>query len=192
NDKTPFQGWPTDEIDRVWLDSYLPGIVSTIDSHSASQLLDQTERLPLAGREDEYVITLDVFHQMHCLDIVRMALYRDRYDKHFYFPNGTVDYCKWLHVDHCLDQVRQALVCNADVSVVHYAWSDTVQGNRPRVDNQHTCRNYTKILEWASTRSIEAQDWHPSRHVVEDENGGFRIEKGRNHALDGQGECNAV
>lgn len=95
-------------------------------------------------------------------------------------------------VDHCLDQVRQALVCNADVSVVHYAWSDIVQGNRPRVDNQHTCLNYTKILEWASSRSIEAKDWHPSRHVVKDENGGFRIERGRNHALGGEGECNAV
>lgn len=102
---------------------------------------------------------------MHCLDVVRMALYRDRYDKHFYYPNGTVDYCKWLHVgmpslksplplqslmagglsrrvreladpspypDHCLDQVRQALMCQADISVVYYAWSNITQGMRPR------------------------------------------------------------
>jgi hypothetical protein len=74
------------------------GMLTTIDERSASQLPEKTERLPLHGREEDYVVTLDVFHQMHCLDVVRMSLYRDRYDKHFYFPNGTVDYCKWLHV----------------------------------------------------------------------------------------------
>jgi hypothetical protein len=78
-------------------------MLSAIDSHSASFLLDKTERLPLRGRETEHAITLDVFHQLHCLDVVRMALYKeDRYDKHFYHPNGTVDYCKWLHVGRLL------------------------------------------------------------------------------------------
>lgn len=72
-----------------------------IDGKTASLLPEQTERLAVKGREDHFVMTLDVFHQMHCLDVVRMALYRDRYDKHFYFPNGTVDYCKWLHVGKC-------------------------------------------------------------------------------------------
>lgn len=192
DDKTPFQGWPTDEIDRTWQKSYVPGIVSVIDGETASLLPEQTERLAIEGREDQYVMTLDVFHQMHCLDVVRMALYRDRYDKHFYFPNGTIDYCKWLHVDHCLDQVRQALMCSADVSVVHYAWSDIVQGVRPRVDNQHTCRNYSKLLDWASERSIPETDWHPSRRVIIGEDGDFQIQQGRNHAVDGQGECNGI
>ncbi|OAQ76796.1 hypothetical protein VFPFJ_10578 [Purpureocillium lilacinum] len=192
DDKTPFQGWPTDEIDQTWADAYVPGILSTVDGHTASQLPEQTERLPLRGRENEYVVTLDAFHQMHCLDVVRMALYRDRYDKHFYYPNGTVDYCKWLHVDHCLDQVRQALMCQADVSVVYYAWSNITQGMRPRVDNLHTCRNWTKILEWAAERGVEATNWHPSRRVVEGADGTFTIEQGRNHALDGQGECNGI
>ncbi|GAB0146327.1 hypothetical protein EsHS_00006734 [Epichloe bromicola] len=74
------------------------GILSSVDAEVAGRLPEETERLPAPGRENEYVITLDVFHQLHCLDVVRMALYRDRYDKHFYFPNGTIDYCKWLHV----------------------------------------------------------------------------------------------
>lgn len=113
-DKTLYQGWPSDEIDRQWEDSYsglwpncpsrnrtepnTAGMLSTIDAKTAGLLPENTERLPLEGREDEFVVTLDIFHQMHCLDIIRMSLYRDRYDKHIYFPNGTVDYCKWLHV----------------------------------------------------------------------------------------------
>ncbi|KAI0968524.1 hypothetical protein F4678DRAFT_482107 [Xylaria arbuscula] len=192
-DKTPFQGWPNDEIDRTWLESYQPGMLTTIDAKAAGILPEETERLPLTGRETEYAITLDVFHQMHCLDIVRMSLYRDRYDKHFYKPDGSVDYCKWLHVDHCLDQVRQALLCSADVSVVYFQWSDVVEGLRPRVDNQHTCRNYSKILDWAKNNNVNATDWHPSRRVVVGSEGQYTIEQGRNYALNGTGgECNAV
>ncbi|KAH0528012.1 hypothetical protein TsFJ059_002926 [Trichoderma semiorbis] len=191
-DKTKFQGWPTDEIDDNWASLYSPGMLSAIDAHTASLLPERTARLPLEGRENEYVMTLDIFHQMHCLDVVRMALYRDRYDKHFYFPNGTVDYCKWSHVDHCLDQVRQALICQADVSVVYFEWSEIVQGLRPRVDNQHTCRNFDKILDWAAEHTVSAHNWHPSKHVVEGHDGKLEIQKGGNHALPGQGECNAV
>lgn len=85
-------------------------MLSVIDAKTAGLLPENTERLPLEGREGEYIITLDVFHQMHCLDIIRRSLYRDRYDKHFYFPNGTVDHCKWLHVG-MLPLVKAASLC---------------------------------------------------------------------------------
>jgi hypothetical protein len=84
-------------------------------------------------------------------------------------------------------------MCSADISMVPYQWSDVVQGTRPMVNNMHTCRNYTKILEWAKERALGTREWHPSRRVVEGKNGELRIEKGRNHALhEGEGECNAI
>ncbi|KAI0969597.1 hypothetical protein F4678DRAFT_473799 [Xylaria arbuscula] len=146
DDKTPYQGWPSDEIDRQWEESYSASMLSVIDAKTASLLPENTERLPLEGRED-----------------------------------------------HCLDQVRQALICSADVSVVYFAWSDVVQGLRPHVENKHTCRNYDKILDWAKDKTIKATDWHPSKHVVRNPGGSFSIEKERNQALeDGGGECNAI
>jgi hypothetical protein len=56
----------------------------------------------------------------------------------------------------------------------------------------HTCRNYSKILKWASERGIKATDWHPSRRVVEGEGGQLEIQQGRNHAIGVGGECNAI
>ncbi|KAL3961285.1 hypothetical protein ACCO45_002808 [Purpureocillium lilacinum] len=189
DDKTPFQGWPTDEIDQTWADAYVPGILSTVDPHTASRLPEQTERLPLQGRENEYVVTLDAFHQMHCLDVVRMALYRDRYDKHFYYPNGTVDYCKWLHVG--MPSLKSPSLYNhlwpEDCPVACASWL-----TRPYIQIIASTRNWTKILEWAAERGVEATNWHPSRRVVEGADGTFTIEQGRNHALDGQGECNGI
>ncbi|KAF4625988.1 hypothetical protein G7Y89_g12180 [Cudoniella acicularis] len=193
-DKSPYQGWPNDDIDALWRAQYFDGLLTTVDEATAMKLPEETSRFNWPSREDEYILTLDVFHQMHCLDVVRMALYRDRYDKHFYNPDGSVDYCKWLHIDHCVDQVRQAIMCAADVSVVYFEWSDVVQGMRPRVDNSHTCRDYSKILQWAKERHVPAEQWHPSHRAVRVENGSFVIETGRNQALPGSedGECNAI
>lgn len=77
---------------------------------------------------------------------------------------------------------------------MHYAWSDVVEGVRPRVDNRHTCRNYTSILAWAKSRGLGKEDWHPSRRVIEDTSGVLTIQQGRNQSLGGggDGECNAI
>lgn len=85
-------------------------------------------------------------------------------------------------------------MCAADVSVVYFEWSEVVQGMRPRVDNSHTCRDYDKILDWAKERHVAAEQWHPSHRAVQQENGSFVIESGRNKVLPGSkdGECNAV
>ena len=47
--------------------SGVAGIFSSISEEMAAKLPDSTARLPVAGRENEYIVTLDVFHQMHCL-----------------------------------------------------------------------------------------------------------------------------
>lgn len=45
---------------------YLPPVgISHITKEEASQLVNQTYRFP--GHKDHYCITLDVFHQLHCL-----------------------------------------------------------------------------------------------------------------------------
>ena len=109
-----------------------------------------------------------------------------------FFLESTAGTTLMAFTDHCLDQVRQALICSADVSVVYFQWSDVVQGLRPHVENKHTCRNYDKILDWAKSRTVDARDWRPSRHVVTRPDGEFIIAQGRNHALDDGGECNAI
>lgn len=43
----------------------------------AAQLANRTTRMP--GDDNVYVIGLDVFHQLHCLNHLRKTLYPDRY-----------------------------------------------------------------------------------------------------------------
>jgi hypothetical protein len=59
-----------------------------------------------------------------------------------------------IHVDHCVEILRQRLICTADVSVIWYWWrSDTSPPKLvPKVGLPHTCRNFDKIQKWAFDR----------------------------------------
>jgi hypothetical protein len=66
--------------------------VSWIDAEAASKLPNTTTSLP--NDPDRYIVELDVFHQLHCLNSVRKAMYRDRYKNDWtdFYSNGVVNY----------------------------------------------------------------------------------------------------
>jgi hypothetical protein len=48
-----------------------------IPKESAAQLVNWTS--PIPGDEGNYITMLDVFHQIHCLNIIRRSVYPERY-----------------------------------------------------------------------------------------------------------------
>ena len=38
-----------------------------IDEEQHSHLINKTEHVPVLGMEEDYILGLDVFHQLHCL-----------------------------------------------------------------------------------------------------------------------------
>jgi hypothetical protein len=67
--------------------------LSSIYAVAAGKLPNSTVSVP--GHPDQYVIKLDVFHQLYCLNLIRKALYPDRYHdgwRDLYGENGTVNY----------------------------------------------------------------------------------------------------
>ena len=62
------------------------------------------------------------------------------------------------HLDHCTDQLRQALMCNADLSTVWLQWEPGAQRNRAVVASTHTCRNFEKIQQWAEEHRLVTWD----------------------------------
>ncbi|KAL9117478.1 MAG: hypothetical protein Q9187_005986 [Circinaria calcarea] len=95
-DGIPDEGVPSDQTDALWEDLYQcvlpnnfsiayynptnqePSVgVSQIPYDQARQLPNATERIP--GTTEQYVIELDVFHQLHCLNAIRKTLYPERY-----------------------------------------------------------------------------------------------------------------
>ena len=86
------------------------------------------------------------------------------------------------HLNHCLNALRQAIMCHSDVSVLVWQWFDPSEDlpdpfgelrpyNVPYTNIPHTCRNFDKISEWArSRRPVKLPDF-----AAQPEDNGFHI-----------------
>lgn len=70
------------------------------------------------------------------------------------------------HISHCVDSLRQALMCSVDITPIPWMWSPLKQETVPVATIQHTCRNFETIRQWAKENHIKNFD---SKVFVEDE-----------------------
>ncbi|KAK2043915.1 hypothetical protein LZ31DRAFT_620272 [Colletotrichum somersetense] len=83
--------------------------------------------------------------------------------------------------ENCLDYVRQAVMGNADTTLVTHKWFESAQTLGPNFRTKHTCRNFEALMDWSLARSsnVRAQQ-DPGSEVAEDETMvmlGERLEK---------------
>jgi hypothetical protein len=65
--------------------------ISGVSKEEASHLLNAT--LPAPHDPDTYMIQLEVFHNLHCLNMLRKSLYPDEYPEMVeYNPDGTINH----------------------------------------------------------------------------------------------------
>ncbi|KAJ5114124.1 hypothetical protein N7456_002658 [Penicillium angulare] len=141
-DSPKYTGEPSDELDARWLDLFK---VDGVDLHGteADTIRGQTFEKPGGWS----IVGIDVFHQLHCLNMLRQGLRRDYYTEHDEEPAYTV------HMNHCLDYLRQAVMCNVDVTPIPVSWDDKEDRPLPDFEMEHTCRNFWKVRDWAIERS---------------------------------------
>jgi hypothetical protein len=100
-----------------------------------------------------------MFHSLHCLNAIRKERDRDYYSKQETshldqeINNSTHFPTDWdrIHIDHCLDQLRQAIQCQGDLSPVplyHFEGVPIGIG----VGQSHTCRKWEPMREWMDVR----------------------------------------
>ena len=80
--------------------------------------------------------------------MLRKALYPEYYRD---MPGEHMDKSHWSH---CIESIRQSLVCSADISPLVWQWIDRVQEVRIVGKIAHTCRNFEKIREWGLERQL--------------------------------------
>ena len=56
------------------------------------------------------------------------------------------------HMDHCIDSLRQHIMCASDVTPISYAWYPNYNLTLPTTAVMHTCRDFDAIREWARAR----------------------------------------
>ena len=193
-------GLPTNTTDDFWEELYqrtcwilsswysmflsvadLDGL-SSISGKEASRIPNRTTLIP--ETENNYVVELDVFHQLHCLNAVRKTLYPERYWDEFddyYLEDGSRNYTStaakhygrlnhnWKSqksniltlIDHCVDSIRQSLMCHSDLATVYWQWMPFRRIPLPRLEITHTCRNFEAVQQWAKDHELEKDPrWH--------------------------------
>jgi len=58
------------------------------------------------------------------------------------------------HIGHCIDSLRMSLMCNPDLSILPWQWSDKRDQLLIKARVPHTCRSFDSIKEWAAGRAF--------------------------------------
>ncbi|KAK3387940.1 hypothetical protein B0H63DRAFT_448727 [Podospora didyma] len=144
-DRTKWQGPPNDDVDKAWEESYLGVGVIKIPKSDADRLPNQT--LPIPGEDDGYIVGVEVFHQLHCLDLLRRHLYPDRYhNEKGMNAQQLKEY--WIHLEHCIDNLRQTIMCYSDVSTIPWKIHEKAHREFPDAHTTHVCRDFDTLKEW--------------------------------------------
>ncbi|KAL4879877.1 hypothetical protein BJY04DRAFT_219684 [Aspergillus karnatakaensis] len=107
-----------------------------------------------------YPANVEGLHHLHCLNLLRQSLY---YNYNYYYTQATGafknnDFILRKHVSHCLDILRQQLMCTIDVGVLGQVWIHP-DNPSPFVDfnTEHQCRNFEDIRQWAERNQLPVE-----------------------------------
>lgn len=114
---------------------------------------------------------VSVFHQLHCLDALRIAYYgalaADPQDSMEHADHN--DHDDPHHVRHCFDYLRQSLMCAADTNIEPV---DMTLGGSTGWGTFKMCRDFGAVRNWAEAHRAEpppltqqpvVADPHPAR-----------------------------
>jgi hypothetical protein len=69
------------------------------------------------------------------------------------------------HHEHCVEQLRQTLMCNPDMTAAVLQWDTSQQELHTVTDIQHTCIDYKRIQEWMRARALSDTEFDKHIHV---------------------------
>lgn len=113
-----------------------------------------------------YVSTHPLWSRFEGTDIVaiqnllRQSLY---FNIDYYRSKGTGafvndDHIVQKHVSHCMDIIRQQLMCTVDIGVLGQVWWQPQDQPMPEpfvdFNTKHVCRNYDDIRRWAEEHQL--------------------------------------
>ncbi len=154
---------PGPEVDRAWARASRNMIVGLTrdevlrlgkDPATAVQFSPEWPEAKKA-KEDMYVGVVDVFHQIHCLDMLRQNLVFN-YDYYWGDIYGLRPPAfRETHLRHCTSQLLQSIMCRADLAVVTHVWSRDTPVPMPDFAVNHQCRDFDALLRWRDTTDVK-------------------------------------
>lgn len=136
---TPYSEENKTETNVLWKDLFPigQGVVYLPTPWAESQNLPASSKNVNDESQSTYFVA--AYHQLHCLSVIRSALYK--------FKEGREKEVKWEHTIHCLDSLRQSAMCRADDTLLY-----TEDGNVFGDGQVRECRDWERLQEWVVQR----------------------------------------
>lgn len=147
-DKTKYQGPPDDTNGAAWDQLTNTGIVA-LTSEEQQRLHDTSAVFETKDGESTYLGAIEVFHQLHCLDMLRLEVYGNL-TEWLHEHHSTRD--KLEHLDHCIDYLRRSLMCRPSIEILPFGVDEATGSFRARFDGTHTCTEFRAVKGWAVER----------------------------------------
>ncbi|KAM3440171.1 hypothetical protein NHJ13734_003369 [Beauveria thailandica] len=161
--KSIYRGPPAMELEKAWDKLWhhqgvgVPkeGLVA-LNKTNGKYL--QTNRSTAA--KPEYYALVGMFHQLHCLNIIRQATWpTDMYDKGWgeeLQPMNVSESQGRAHVDHCVETLRLSLMCFGDVTPMLLLTRDgTLNTSTADFNVHHKCRSYEQIRDFVDASAVD-------------------------------------
>ncbi|KZM21317.1 hypothetical protein ST47_g7533 [Ascochyta rabiei] len=145
-----YKGHPRPELDALWERIGQIHPISMPAKHLA-ELNKTTSGIPYSEEQGGGImVEIEVFHQLHCLNYMRKVIYADYYSRP---ENRPIEFevgddLFYNHIDHCVDYLRQFIMCAGDITPVTSNWVLTHHSPHPDFNTMHKCRNFDKLLEY--------------------------------------------
>ncbi|KAI0530022.1 hypothetical protein GGR58DRAFT_525482 [Xylaria digitata] len=171
--KTKFRGPPTPEIEAAWNQIWnLGGVEVPLDG--PAQLGKPSENLVHINSDETrgYSGMLEVFHQLHCLNLIRQYTWKDYYkdnlrewlnegDHHQFVDLNVSSHASVgdrMHVDHCIETLRLQLMCNADLTPMLVLKDESIAlGSKADFNVHHKCRRWDRLVAWQRTHTTDKE-----------------------------------
>ncbi|KAI0897595.1 hypothetical protein F4806DRAFT_407258 [Annulohypoxylon nitens] len=152
SEESAYAGPPSEDIDQAWAELLDHVNIRASDRELVSS--NQTS-VKLPGLHGS-LVWMDVSHQLHCVKYLRQWIYRDHYH-----PEVDIEEIPhWLlHIDHCLDLIRQALMCRADTSLMTFRWEADRREPMLKLESpEHVCVDWKDLMGKVESRRVSDAD----------------------------------
>ncbi|KAI1173215.1 hypothetical protein F4777DRAFT_581224 [Nemania sp. FL0916] len=150
----PWKQPPSLELDRLWDDLLFAQNIRITPDEMVRLNMNTTNGVRIS--DGDYAGALGVYHHLHCLNSMRKALHADYYAQvpESAYPKETITP---EHTDHCIDTLRQALMCHANTAVYTAEWvADSHEPINKHIRGKATttCVKWDSVNDWARQRAL--------------------------------------
>ncbi|KAL9533758.1 UstYa family oxidase [Sphaerulina musiva] len=154
---------PSPEVDEAWANLYYSNanrvFVSEEDAIKMGWDLDILVKWPDDPTGRTYVAEMNVFHLVHCVNVLRQGAFLD-----YYWYKRPIDPSYWTHFYHCLDMIRQEIMCTASLDLNPLVWVDSQNKPFPNFAIDRVCRRWEDVVHYREEFGLTDAQIHTMTH----------------------------